>query len=46
MFTLYEMVTRKKPTVKVMQKIQTVGMLLLFSLMILAVVNDVIYGRL
>lgn len=46
MFTLYEMITRKKPSVKVMQTIQLVGMIFLISVMIFAVSNDIRYDRL
>lgn len=41
MFTLYEIVTRRKPSDKFLEYAQTVGMLLLFGLMILAFGNDI-----
>lgn len=46
MFTLYEMVTRRKPSVKTMQRIQLIGMIIILSLTIFAFSNDIIYGRL
>lgn len=41
-FTLYEMVTRRKPSDKFLEYAQMVGMILLFGLMILAFGNDII----
>ena len=43
-FTLYEMITRKKPSVKVLTIAQIIGMILLTMLMFLAFSNDI--GRL
>jgi len=42
MFLLYEIITRRKPSEKFMEYAQLTGMLLLFSLLILANANDVI----
>ena len=42
MFTLYEMVTRRKPSDKFLEYAQTVGMLILFALLIFANGNDLI----
>ena len=44
LFTLYEMITRRKPGVKFLAVMQIIGMALLFGLMILAFGNDI--GRL
>ena len=44
LFTLYEMITRRKPGVKFLAIMQIIGMALLFALMILAFGNDI--GRL
>lgn len=41
LFTLYEIITRRKPSDKFLEYAQTVGMLLLFGLMILAFGNDI-----
>ena len=41
LFTLYEMITGKKPSDKFLEYAQTVGMLLLLGLMILAFGNDI-----
>lgn len=41
-FTIYEMVTGRKPSDKFLEYAQTVGMILLFGLMILAFGNDII----
>ncbi len=40
-FTIYEMITKRKPSDKFLEYAQTVGMLLLFALMILAFGNDI-----
>ena len=40
-FTLYEMITRRKPSDKFMYAMQIVGMLLIFGLMFLAFGNDI-----
>lgn len=40
-FVLYEMITRKKPSVKFMTVVQTIGMLFLVALMLYANLNDV-----
>ena len=40
MFTLYEMITRRKPSEKFMEYAQIVGMILLFGLLIYANGND------
>lgn len=42
MFTLYEMVTRRKPSDSVVEKSQVVGMIILVALMIFAFGNDII----
>lgn len=39
--TLYEIITRRKPSDKVLIVVQTIGMILLFMLMILAFGNDI-----
>ncbi len=44
MFLLYEMVTRKQPNEKFMEIAQTVGMLLLLSLLLFANGNDIYKG--
>ena len=41
LFTLYEMITGKKPSDKFLEYAQTEGMLLLLGLMILAFGNDI-----
>ena len=41
MFTLYEIITRKKPSDKFLEVMQIIGMILLFALMILAFGNDI-----
>ena len=41
LFTLYEIITGRKPSDKFLEYAQTVGMLLLFALMILAFGNDI-----
>ncbi len=41
MFTLYEMITRRKPSDKFLEYAQVVGMVLLLALMVFAVGNDV-----
>ena len=41
LFTLYEMVTRRKPSDRFMVIAQMVGMILLFALMFLAFGNDI-----
>jgi regulator of sigma E protease len=41
LFTLYEMVTRRKPSDKFLEVMQVIGMILLFALMILAFGNDI-----
>lgn len=43
-FTLYEIITRRKPSVKVLTIAQVIGMFLLFAIMMLAIGNDI--GRL
>ncbi len=40
-FTLYEMITRKKPSVRLMGVLQLIGMFLLIAIMILALGNDI-----
>ncbi len=42
MFTLYEIITRRKPSDKFLEVTQKIGMAILFALMIFAVFNDVI----
>ena len=42
LFTLYEMVTGRKPSDKFLMVAQTVGMILLIALMILAFGNDIL----
>ena len=41
-FTLYEIITRRKPSDKFLEVMQVVGMILIFGLMILAFGNDII----
>ena len=41
LFTLYEIITRRKPSEKFLEYAQTVGMLLLFALLIYANANDI-----
>ena len=41
LFTLYEIVTRRKPSDKFLEVMQIIGMIILFGLMILAFGNDV-----
>lgn len=41
-FTLYEIVTRRKPSVKFLMVAQLIGMFLLFGLMFLALGNDIL----
>ena len=41
MFTLYEIITRRKPSDKFLEIMQIIGMILLFALMILAFGNDI-----
>ena len=40
MFLLYEVVTRRKPSDKFMERAQMVGMIILFGLFVLAFYND------
>ena len=40
-FTLYEIVTRRKPSDKFLEVMQIIGMILIFGLMILAFGNDI-----
>ena len=42
MFTLYEIITRRKPSDKFLEVMQIIGMILIFGLMILAFGNDII----
>ncbi len=42
LFTLYEMITRRKPSDKFLEYAQTVGMVIVFGLMIFAVGNDLL----
>ncbi|MCM1169321.1 MAG: RIP metalloprotease RseP [Bacteroides sp.] len=42
MFTLYEMVTRRKVSDRVLEKAQMIGMALLFALIILVFANDIL----
>jgi regulator of sigma E protease len=44
-FTLYEIITRRKPSKKFMEITQTVGMVLLLSLMFFALGNDIYNGN-
>ena len=41
MFTLYEIITRRKPSDKFLEVMQIIGMILIFGLMILAFGNDI-----
>ncbi len=41
-FAIYEMVTRRKPSEKFLERVQYVGMVLLIGLMILAQANDIL----
>jgi regulator of sigma E protease len=41
-FTLYEIITRRKPSDKFLEVMQIIGMVLVFGLMILAFGNDII----
>jgi regulator of sigma E protease len=41
LFTLYEIVTRRKPSDKFLMVTQIIGMILIFGLMILAFGNDI-----
>ena len=41
LFTIYEIITRRKPSEKFLEYAQTVGMLLLFALLIYANANDI-----
>ena len=41
-FTLYEMITGKKPSDKFLYVMQIIGMILIFGLMILAFGNDIV----
>ena len=41
MFTLYELITRRKPSDKFLEVMQIIGMILIFGLMILAFGNDI-----
>ena len=40
-FTLFEMITGKKPSDKFLEVMQVIGMILIFGLMILAFGNDI-----
>ena len=42
MFTLYEIITRRKPSDKFLEVMQVIGMILIFGLMILAFGNDIL----
>ena len=42
MFLLFEMITRRKPSDKFMERVQIIGMVLLFALMIYANFNDIL----
>ena len=42
MFLMYEIISGKKPSDKFLESAQKVGMLLLFTLMIYAVFNDIV----
>jgi regulator of sigma E protease len=42
LFAIYEIITRRKPSDKVLEKAQYVGMILLIGLMILAQANDIL----
>jgi regulator of sigma E protease len=41
-FAIYEMVTRRKPSDKFLERVQYIGMILLIGLMILAQANDIL----
>ena len=41
MFLIWEMVTRRKPSIKVLENAQIVGMILLFALLLYANANDI-----
>ena len=41
-FAIYEIITRRKPSDKVLEKAQYIGMILLIGLMILAQANDIL----
>ena len=41
LFTLYEIITRRKPSDKFLEVMQVIGMILIFALMILAFGNDI-----
>ena len=41
MFLLYEIITRRQPSLKFMEKAQTVGMALLIALLVFANGNDI-----
>ena len=40
-FLIWEMVTRRKPSIKVLENAQIVGMILLFALLLYANANDI-----
>ena len=42
MFLLFEMITGRKPNDKFMERVQIIGMVLLFGLMIYANFNDIL----
>jgi regulator of sigma E protease len=42
MFTLFEMITRRKPSDKFMEYAQITGMVLLLALMVFALKNDIV----
>ena len=42
MFLLFEMITRRKPSDKFMERVQIIGMVILFALMIYANFNDIL----
>ena len=41
LFTLYEIITRRKPSEKFLERAQMIGMFLLFALLIYANANDI-----
>ena len=41
-FAIYEMITRRKPSEKLLERVQYIGMILLIGLMILAQANDIL----
>ena len=43
MFTLWEMITRRKPSEKFLERAQMVGMALLLALLIIANGNDILH---